>query len=79
MPPGLLKKVNPGKITENIILISLSSAFYLIIEKNGLLDMPLFSPAPLLITLVFPSYTVLYFNYHNLTKRTGWSISTYGL
>lgn len=75
MPPVLLKEVNRGKITENIVVLSLSSTFYLIIEKNGLLDMPLFFLATLLITLVFSSYTALYFNYYNITKRTGWLIS----
>lgn len=69
----LLGEVNPGKMTENTVLIGLSSAFYLIIEKNGRLDMPLFSPATLFITLRF--LTVLYFNYYHLTKRTGWLIS----
>lgn len=54
VPPLLLEVVNSGKTRENIVLISLSSAFYLIIEKNGLLDMPWFFPATLLITLVFP-------------------------
>lgn len=71
----LLKEVNRGKITENIVVLSLSSTFYLIIEKNGLLDMPLFFLVTLLITLVFSSYTALYFNYYNLTKRTGRLIS----
>lgn len=61
--------MNPGEITENVVTVSLSSAFYLIIAKNGLLDMPLFFPATLLITLGFPSYTALYFNYYNLTKN----------
>lgn len=75
MPPVLLKEVNRGKITENIVVLSLSSTFYLIIEKNGLLDMPLFFLVTLLITLVFSSYTALYFNYYNLTKRTGRLIS----
>lgn len=58
MPPALLKEVNPGKITENIVLVCLSSAFCLIIEKNALLDMPLFFPATLLITLVSLLYYI---------------------
>ena len=35
-----LKEMIPGKIAENTFLISLSSASYLIIEKNGLLFLP---------------------------------------
>lgn len=63
--------VSPVLLEEvNIVLINFSSAFHLIIENNGLLNMPLFFPATLLITLVFASYTILYFNYY-LTKRTG--------
>ena len=34
-------KMTPGKITENIVVVSLSSASYLIIEKNGLLFLPI--------------------------------------
>lgn len=64
--------VSPVLLEEvNTVLVSFSSAFHLIIENNGLLNMPLFFPATLLITLVFASYTILYFSYYHLTKRTG--------